>query len=94
MPYLPDLPVAIGRTAAMRCRMGRALPAGAWFENWAVSRIFYWPITTRSAMPNTMARICAARAWLGEIDRAAEDGVACLRGQHCLIQWRYTRLEL
>jgi len=29
LPDLPDLPVAIGRTAAMRCRMGRALPAVA-----------------------------------------------------------------
>jgi hypothetical protein len=28
MPYLPDLPVAVGRTAGMRGRMGRALPAG------------------------------------------------------------------
>src|SRR5262249_9690096 len=32
------------------CRMGRALPAVAQCENWAVSRIFYWPITTMSAM--------------------------------------------
>jgi len=55
MPYLPDLPVAVGRTAEMRCRMGRALPAVARFENGAVSRIFYWPITTMPAMPNTMA---------------------------------------
>lgn len=29
MPYLPDLPVAVGRTAAMRCRVGRARPAVA-----------------------------------------------------------------
>ena len=85
MPHLPDLPVAIGRTAAMRCRMGRALPAVAWFENWAVSRIFYWPITTMPAMPNTVACSFAARAWLGETDRGAEDGVAYLRGQRCLI---------
>jgi hypothetical protein len=28
----------------------------------------------------------AARAWLGEIDRAAEDGGAYLRGRRCLIQ--------
>jgi len=27
----------------------------------------------------------AARAWLGEIDRAAEDGGAYLRGRRCLI---------
>ena len=48
MLYLPDLPVAVGRTAEMRCRMGRALPAVAQLENWAVSRIFCWPITTMS----------------------------------------------
>jgi len=31
-------------------------------------------------VPNTVACIFAARAWLGEIDRAAEDGGAYLRG--------------
>jgi hypothetical protein len=30
-----------------------------------------------------MACIFAARAWLGGIDRAGEDGVAYLRGQRC-----------
>jgi hypothetical protein len=64
MPYLPDLPVAIGRTAA--CRIWAALDL-----RWLGS--------------NTMACIFSARAWLGEIDRAAEDGGAYLRGQRCLI---------
>jgi hypothetical protein len=39
-----------------------------------------------SATPNTMAWACFfPRAWLAEIDRAAEDGGAYLRGQRCLI---------
>src|SRR5215469_16409191 len=32
---------------------------------------------------NAVACIFAARAWLGEIDRAGKDGVAYLRGQRC-----------
>jgi len=36
-------------------------------------------------VPNTVACIFAARAWLGEIDRAAEDGGAYLCGRRCLI---------
>src|SRR5215469_1234277 len=62
---------------------GRALPAVAQCENWAVSRIFYWPITTNVGDANAVACIFAARAWLGEIDRAGKDGVAYLRGQRC-----------
>jgi hypothetical protein len=74
MLYLPDLPVAIGRTATMRCRMGRALPAVAWSENWAVSDIL---LAHHDDLGDA--------AWFGEIDRAAEDGGAYLRGQRCLI---------
>jgi hypothetical protein len=40
-------------------------------------------MTTMPAKPNTMACTFAARAWLGEIDRAGKDGVAYLRGQRC-----------
>ena len=65
----------------MRCRIGRALPAVAQCENWAVSRMFYWPITTMSAMRILWRVFFAARAWLGGIDRAGEDGVAYRRGQ-------------
>lgn len=32
---------------------------------------------------NAVACIFAARAWLGEIDRAGKDGIAYLRGQRC-----------
>ena len=84
MPHLPDLPVAIGRTAAMRCRMGRALPAVARFENWAVSRIFYWPITTMPAMPNTMA--CFSPLARGLVRSTVGPKTASpVRGQRCLI---------
>ena len=84
MLYLPDLPVAVGRTAEMRCRMGRALPAVAWSENWAVSDIL---LAHHDDVGDAeyYGVFFAARAWLGEIDRAAEDGGAYLRGQRCLI---------
>jgi len=81
MPYLPDLPVAVGRTAEMRCRMGRALPAVALsvLKLGGLSDIL---LAHHDDVGDAeyYGVFFAARAWLGEIDRAAEDGGAYLRG--------------
>lgn len=88
MPYrpdLPDLPVAIGRTAAMRCRTGRALPAAAWVRKLGGLSDILLAHHDDVGDAEYYGVFFAARAWLGEIDRAAEDGGAYLRGRRCLI---------
>ena len=91
MPYLA---VAIGQTGRMRCRMGRVLPAVAQCENWAVSRIFYWPITTMSAMRMPWRVFSPlARGLVGSTVRAKTARLSA-RPALPLIHRRCTRLEL
>jgi hypothetical protein len=85
MPYLPDLPVS-ARSARCGRAIGRnAVSDGPLFDlRWLGSKIGrslgYLLAHHDDVVPNTVACIFAARAWLGEIDRAAEDGGAYLRG--------------
>ena len=75
MRYLPDLPVAIGRTAAMRYRMGpRSIRGGLVRKLGGLSDIL---LAHHDDVGDA--------AWLRETDRAGEDGGPYLRGQRCLI---------
>lgn len=90
MPYLPDLPVSARFARCDRANGRNAMSDGPRSTCGGLVRKLGGLSDILLAhhddgVPNTVACIFSARAWLGEIDRAAEDGGAYLRGQHCLI---------